>query len=597
MFKKFGLFFLTCAMTLAFGQAQVFGFEALGGDLEINGFLRNDSAIRLSDGHSNLHGQDVLVSTDSSTGILVDPANPLSPTNGLPNSLLTGGADMAEGFDSGDYSLCRNTLQFEVGWKMKKGVSLYGIWRGYYNAALEIDRDQEQRMIDAGSRDEIDDFERDYEMREIFIDITPGNWNFRIGKQQIIWGESDGFRMADIINPLDYSWHYFFPSWEDIRIPLWGVDIMYSLPSMNEYTFEFVWLPGAFNNGFQPNKLAPFGTNWSMGFFNQYFHSSIGKSFPGMDPFFPGFVALGTDNSTGTVQFFNKSVEKSTPDNSIQNSEVGMRINAMFGAFDVCLFDFYSRSDNPVFEKDWFSKFLSGVLGGNLYDYQDEIFQYPWVNKTGATFNVYEEVTETVFRGECVYSMDEPFLPKNAFPENATAAFTNSLTNAVVGTGQAMGYAPYLALPYPLMPTVDPGYTKTYYKDTFAYMLGFDRPTMIPWLNPTKSFFISGQVFQKYILDFDDDQTTMEQSHDDVQTLFTFLVNTGYYHNKIRPQVFMMYDCSGEGWVQPQVEFVYGNYWRFGIGANLIYSNNKTQGYFGGMRDNDDLYAWASFSW
>ena len=577
MFRKFGLFFLACTLVLAFGQVQVFGFEALGGDLEINGFVRNDSAIRLSDGHSNLHGQDVLVSTNNTTALV--PSGLFLPT-GDPLMVPNGATTQAEGFDSGDYSLCRNTLQFEVGWKMKKGVSLYGIWRGYYNAALEIDRDQEQRMIDAGSRDEIDDFERDYEMREIFVDITPGNWNFRIGKQQIIWGESDGFRMADIINPLDYSWHYFFPSWEDIRIPLWGVDIMYSLPSMNEYTFEFVWLPGAFNNGFQPNKLAPFGSNWSTGFFNQYFHSSINGAFgpslsalgvPG-DPaaIFPGFVALGTDNSTGTIQFFNKAVEKSAPDNSIQNSEVGMRINAMFGAFDVCVFDFYSRSDNPVFEKDWYAKFLSGIAGGNLYDYQDEIFQYPWVNKTGVTFNVYEEVTETVFRGECVYSMDEPFLPKNAFPENGAASF--------------MGLAPIEDV-------------ETYYKDTFAYMLGFDRPTMITWLNPTKSFFISGQVFQKYILNFDDNQTTMEQSHDDVQTLFTLLVNTGYFHNKIRPQVFMMYDCSGEGWVQPQVEFVYGNYWRFGIGANLIYSNNKTQGYFGGMRDNDDLYAWASFSW
>ena len=108
MFKKFGLFFLTCTMVLAFGQAQVFGFEALGGALEINGFLRNDSAIRLSDGQSNLHGQDVLVSTDSSTGLDL----PLGIHVPFPNGTTT----VAEGFDSGDYSLCRNTLQIEVGW-------------------------------------------------------------------------------------------------------------------------------------------------------------------------------------------------------------------------------------------------------------------------------------------------------------------------------------------------------------------------------------------------------------------------------------------------------------------------------------------------
>ena len=53
--------------------------------------------------------------------------------------------------------------------------------------------------------------------------------SFRLGKQQIIWGEADDFRMLDRANPLDTSWHYIMeippPSfgWDDLRIPLWMV--------------------------------------------------------------------------------------------------------------------------------------------------------------------------------------------------------------------------------------------------------------------------------------------------------------------------------------------------------------------------------------
>ncbi len=548
MYKNSRLFLIPFVMIFLLFIQNAFCFEALNGNLDITGFIRNDSAVRLSDGQKQLHGKDVLVST--SDGVTTTEA---------------------QGFESGDYYLCRNTLQVEVNWSMTKNLDVFGIWRGFYDAALEINRDFEQNMIDAGSSKEIDGYERDHELREFYVNLTPGNWVFRIGKQQIVWGESDGFRMADIINPLDYSWHYFFPSWEDIRIPLWGVDIMYGIPTGHEYTFEFVWLPGAFNTGFQPNKLAPTGSNWSTGFFNQYFHQGIDMGLaPGMDVMFPGVISGATNPQTGTLQFFMESMEDSVPDNSIKNSELGMKISARYGGFDVSIFDFYCRNDSPVFEEDWFIKFLTGVGGGNLYDFQDEMFQYKWVNKIGATFNVYESITKAVFRGECVYTKDEPFLPRNPFPENALLSF--------------MGMAP-------------PQTIKNYYKDTYAYMLGFDRPTMFPFLNRARSFFISGQIFQKYILDFDDDMTTMDMSNDDVQTLFTLLINTGFRNDTVLPQIFMMYDASGEGWAQPQVEFVYGDYIRFGVGANILLSNDKKQAYFGGMRDNDDIYAWLSFAW
>jgi len=534
-------FFLMC--TNAMG-----GFSLLDGKLDVSGFLKNDSAVRLSDGQKNLHGID---------------------TYGLSGT--------AEGFEAGDYYLCRNTLQLELTYNLTDQVTLFGTWRGFYDASLDLDKDLEENFINADSESQMDDFEKDQEIRELYVDIIQPNWKMRIGKQQIVWGESDGFRMADIINPLDFSWQYFFPSWEDIRIPLTGLDFMYTIPTANEITFEFVFLPGVFDDGFENNKIAPSGANWSSGFLQQYFHdaldagtglwSSLGMLPPNvhikdllpgiLGPGLPAFGAPG-HGRTGAMQYFLDSIEKSENEKSLRNSELGLRISGRFGDWDVSVFDFYSRNDNPTFKKDWLTKVLTSD------NFRDELFEYKWLNKVGATFNVYEKMTKGVFRGECVYTKDEPFLPKNPFTiDLSTGAFDAT----------------------------------TYEKDTFAYMIGFDRPTFIKWLNQTRTFFISGQIFQKYIMNYDDRMTTMDMSSDHSQTLFTLIMNTGYAHDTILPQIFLMYNASGEGWVQPQVEFVYRNFWRFGIGANLLLSNDKTQGYFGGMRDNDNLYAMAKFAW
>ena len=60
-------------------------------------------------------------------------------------------------------------------------------------------------------------------LREAYIDakLKDAPVSFRIGRQQVIWGESDQFRLMDIWNPLDVTWHFQQESWDNIRIPLW----------------------------------------------------------------------------------------------------------------------------------------------------------------------------------------------------------------------------------------------------------------------------------------------------------------------------------------------------------------------------------------
>ncbi|MBM4227814.1 MAG: hypothetical protein FJ164_08725 [Gammaproteobacteria bacterium] len=88
------------------------------------------------------------------------------------------------------------------------------------------------------------DSTRLYPFRELYVDATVGDWWFRVGKQQIVWGKTDFFRLQDIINPVDFGQHFFFDSFEDIRIPQWIASAQWKFGDWGPTTdnaIQFVW--------------------------------------------------------------------------------------------------------------------------------------------------------------------------------------------------------------------------------------------------------------------------------------------------------------------------------------------------------------------
>ncbi len=60
-------------------------------------------------------------------------------------------------------------------------------------------------------------------LREFYFDTNAGGWDFRLGKQQVVWGTADGIKLLDIINPTDYRELNQNVS-EDARIPVWMIN-------------------------------------------------------------------------------------------------------------------------------------------------------------------------------------------------------------------------------------------------------------------------------------------------------------------------------------------------------------------------------------
>ncbi len=60
-------------------------------------------------------------------------------------------------------------------------------------------------------------------LREFYFDTNFGGWDYRLGKQQVVWGTADGIKLLDIINPTDYRELNQNVS-EDSRIPVWMIN-------------------------------------------------------------------------------------------------------------------------------------------------------------------------------------------------------------------------------------------------------------------------------------------------------------------------------------------------------------------------------------
>ena len=172
MLKKISLFILAFLIGSTFLAGPVCAITLFEGKCYVTGYVQNDTVFRLRDGGQSLHGPDPAV----------------GPQDGL---------------DSGDLYLFRNTFQLEATWDFLDNLTLFGIYRGVYDGAMDLNSDYEDNIKDAGASHRRDNLKKENEIRELYVDLDVGNWRFRVGKQQWMWGEADGLRMADIINPLE----------------------------------------------------------------------------------------------------------------------------------------------------------------------------------------------------------------------------------------------------------------------------------------------------------------------------------------------------------------------------------------------------------
>ena len=350
-------------------------------------------------------------------------------------------------FRDAEFIMQRNTAQLEGKYYFLRDSQAFGrfatgpledatfsfIARGVYDAIYDI-RDDYSEL---NGRSEL-------KLREAFVDFLLPPFTLRLGRQQIVWGETDNFRALDVINPLDLSWHWSREAWEDIRIPLWmarGIYDIGKLGPFEESFVELIWIPTDFRrNKIETNPRRP----WA-------FTGAGLVEVP--NSAFVGDQLLGLDIA----------VRDRIPGNKLKNGQGGFRFKALWGDIDFSLNYFYgfSADTGARVRTD-----LTRIEGDTLHTALDLV--NPRSHVVGITANYSEErYTQSVLRLETTFTTGVP---------------------VSIATGAPL--------------RTDPDQDQFDTARRSVVMLGLDRPTWIRPLNRLRTFFISTQFFWRRYLDY-----------------------------------------------------------------------------------------------
>ncbi len=118
------------------------------------------------------------------------------------------------------------------------------------NARAELDGafDLEDEHYPAAVRR---DQRRDLTLREAYIDVGHDDWEFRFGRQHVVWGEMVGFFFADVVSARDMR-DFLQTELERMRIGQWalraehfGADTHFELLWVPEPSFDRIGKPGS----------------------------------------------------------------------------------------------------------------------------------------------------------------------------------------------------------------------------------------------------------------------------------------------------------------------------------------------------------------
>lgn len=340
------------------------------------------------------------------------------------------------------------------------------------------------RGLSRSARDSLR-FEND--LREAYIDLRFRDvpLQIRAGKQQVVWGETDNFRMLDRANSLDLTWHFQqeIPApafgWDEIRRPFWMIKFLYEIGNIyniSQAFLEWYWNPG----DWAPAKQAFLPRPWGLPFLDPFTNPIDGAFFGGPCDLNPTGQCNRLLNNT---ELFKKGDWTRNPGS---NSQVGTRFHGMtpFG-LEFTLNYFYQRfaGDDGTNYAPLRPVLASGDAGRDSTRLQRFVRQgifpaeafNPYVHTFGMSANYSDEqYTGTVFRMETIFDMGIPFFDVSK-----------------------VGLVDNPALP---------GTTK---KEMWKGMVGFDRPTWIRWLNKKSTVFLTGQFFWHKIVDYNDCETTL----------------------------------------------------------------------------------------
>lgn len=151
-------------------------------------------------------------------------------------------------------------------------------------------------------------------LREFYLDAEWFGSYWRIGKQQVVWGQADGLKVLDVVNPQSFR-EFILDDFDDSRIPLWMLNV--EVPVGKDDTLQFLWIPDT-----TYHELAELGTPYQI-------------TSPRLIPGVPEGVPVNLSSPL-------------KPDHFLADSDFGLRYSSFRGGWDITVNYLYHYQDFPV---------------------------------------------------------------------------------------------------------------------------------------------------------------------------------------------------------------------------------------------------------
>lgn len=216
-----------------------------------------------------------------------------------------------------------------------------------YNAVYDL-TDFYQSQVQNDQRAE-------FNLRETYLDFSSGDWDWRLGRQHIVWGEMVGLFFADVVSAKDLR-EFVLPDFQVLRIPQWAARSEYF---KDDFHAEVIWIPlPSYDNIGKPTDFSKPGS---------------GADFY---PYPPSIVPM-------TIQAEDK------PNASLSHGNFGVRITQLTKGWDLSAFYYTSMNSYPTWYRD-------PVVKTTFSPRHDRIWQF------GGTLG--KDLGDFVLKAEAVYT-------------------------------------------------------------------------------------------------------------------------------------------------------------------------------------------------
>ncbi len=440
--------------------------------------------------------------------------------------------DVPETADDDKHKVSMNRLSLLLQLRGNLGpASMTAIGRITREQITDYLRDLQSLSRATGGEGDFKDRYNEDELREFYLDVPVGERiNLRLGKQQVVWGETDFFQALDVVHGYDQTWRAFLePENEEWRKPLILANANLDVPEFKG-TLQLLVRPGLDDEEDIGNSFDMFGGRWAQNGSKGFDLNAVRS---------PELVALGVPS----LPFDFHHSEGDTDE-----AHYGARWSGTLGPNDDLAYSlnyYHTQAQNPV---------LFPSERSPAEDPMGLAFIFPEIDIYGGTLSGYLPFIDTVYRIEAAYIPSQPFndaffrVAKKDIVRGMLGLDTNFRLQRFIGTSNASMLSLQVF-------------------DTF--ILAYDRNDLI-----VNAFGTA-----------EDEHTTW------VTGIFTLPYKMDTITGQM---VAVHDASNGGGVLAPSVEFQFGPSWRVKFEGDLFYGGKKSDAPGGaslfGSFDNNDQF-------